>query len=108
MEGRGYASSPFKDERVFPFNDCAVVQLYFDIVHDDMKRIVGLDNHCTGREWVDDSSIALLPLLVDTSTVTQFESVIGFSMNRAGFPAEVKVNSLVGEGQAEQDNGNMG
>lgn len=32
------------------------------LVHDDVKRTSGLDGHCTGSEWVDDSSIAVLPV----------------------------------------------
>lgn len=39
--------------------------------------------------------ITLLGLSVDTSTINQFESVSGTSTSRAGFLAEVKVNSLV-------------
>lgn len=39
--------------------------------------------------------IVLLGVSVDTSTISQFESVSGSSMNRAGFLAEVRVNSLV-------------
>ncbi|HBR52310.1 MAG TPA: hypothetical protein DEA71_19815, partial [Nitrospira sp.] len=39
--------------------------------------------------------IVILGVSVDTSTISQFESVSGSSMNRAGFLAEVKVNSLV-------------
>jgi hypothetical protein len=32
------------------------------LVRDDVKRTSGLDGHCTGSEWVDDSSIAVLPV----------------------------------------------
>jgi hypothetical protein len=32
------------------------------LVRDDVKRTVGLDGHCAGSEWVDDSSIAVLPV----------------------------------------------
>lgn len=39
--------------------------------------------------------IVILGVSVDTSTVSQFESVGGSSMSRAGFMAEVKLNSLV-------------
>ena len=39
--------------------------------------------------------IVILGVSVDTSTISQFESVSGSSMNRAGFLAEVRVNSLV-------------
>ena len=34
------------------------------LVHDDVKRTSGLDGHCAGSEWVDDSSIAVLPVPV--------------------------------------------
>ena len=39
--------------------------------------------------------ITILGVPVDTSTITQFESVSGTSMSRAGFLAEVRINSLV-------------
>lgn len=39
--------------------------------------------------------VTILGVSVDTSTINQFESVSGTSMSRAGFLAEVKVNSLV-------------
>lgn len=39
--------------------------------------------------------ITILGLSIDTSTISQFESVSGTSMSRAGFLAGVKVNSLV-------------
>ncbi|MDH4341873.1 MAG: DUF5666 domain-containing protein [Nitrospira sp.] len=39
--------------------------------------------------------ITILGVSVDTSVINQFESVSGTSMSRAGFLAEVKVNSLV-------------
>ena len=39
--------------------------------------------------------IVILGVSVDTSTISQFESVSGSSMNRAGFLAEVKANALV-------------
>lgn len=39
--------------------------------------------------------IVIFGVSVDTSTISQFESVSGSSMNRAGFLAEVRVNSLV-------------
>lgn len=41
------------------------------------------------------SVIRILGVPVDTSTITQFESVSGSLMNREAFLAEVKVNSLV-------------
>lgn len=32
------------------------------LVHDEVKRTAGLKGHCAGSEWVDDSSIAVLPI----------------------------------------------
>ncbi len=32
------------------------------LVRDDVKRTAGVDGHCSGSEWVDDSSIAVLPV----------------------------------------------
>ena len=32
------------------------------LVHDEVKRTAGLEGHCAGSEWVDDSSIAVLPV----------------------------------------------
>ena len=34
------------------------------LVHDDVKRTAGIDGHCSGSQWVDDSSIAVLPVPV--------------------------------------------
>lgn len=34
------------------------------LVHDDVKRTTGLSGHCSGTDWVDDSSIAVLPVPV--------------------------------------------
>lgn len=34
------------------------------LMHDDVKRITGIDGHCSGSQWVDDSSIAVLPVPV--------------------------------------------
>ena len=34
------------------------------LVHDEVKRTAGLEGHCSGSEWVDDSSIAVLPVPV--------------------------------------------
>lgn len=34
------------------------------LVRDEVKRTVGLGGHCSGSEWVDDSSIAVLPVPV--------------------------------------------
>lgn len=41
------------------------------------------------------SDIVILGVTVDTDTIARFESVSGSLMNRAGFLAEVRVNSLV-------------
>ena len=32
------------------------------LVHDEVKRTVGVEGHCSGSQWVDDSSIAVLPV----------------------------------------------
>jgi hypothetical protein len=32
------------------------------LVRDDVKRTSGLEGHCSGGDWVDDSSIAVLPV----------------------------------------------
>ncbi|MDH4302134.1 MAG: hypothetical protein OEV51_08660, partial [Nitrospira sp.] len=32
------------------------------LVRDDVKRTAGVEGHCSGSEWVDDSSIAVLPV----------------------------------------------
>lgn len=34
------------------------------LVHDDVKRMARIDGHCSGSQWVDDSSIAVLPVPV--------------------------------------------
>jgi hypothetical protein len=34
------------------------------LVRDEVKRPAGLEGHCSGSEWVDDSSIAVLPVPV--------------------------------------------
>lgn len=34
------------------------------LVHDEVKRTAGPGGHCSGSEWVDDSSIAVLPVPV--------------------------------------------
>lgn len=43
------------------------------LVHDDVKRTVGLDGHCTGAEWVDDSSIAVLPVPIVAFITPHFD-----------------------------------
>jgi hypothetical protein len=32
------------------------------LVRDDVKRTAGVEGHCSGSEWADDSSIAVLPV----------------------------------------------
>lgn len=34
------------------------------LVRDDVKRTAGIGGHCSGSEWADDSSIAVLPVPV--------------------------------------------
>jgi hypothetical protein len=34
------------------------------LVRDDVKRTTGIDGHCSRSQWVDDSSIAVLPVPV--------------------------------------------
>lgn len=34
------------------------------LVRDDVKRTAGIEGHCSGSEWADDSSIAVLPVPV--------------------------------------------
>jgi len=43
------------------------------LVRDDVKRTAGLDNHCSGSEWVDDSSLAVLPVPVVAFFVPHFD-----------------------------------
>jgi len=43
------------------------------LVRDDVKRTVGLDGHCAGGEWVDDSSLAVLPVPVVAFFVPHFD-----------------------------------
>ena len=43
------------------------------LVRDDVKRTAGLDGHCTGSEWVDDSSLAVLPVPVVAFFVPHFD-----------------------------------
>lgn len=33
------------------------------LMHDDVKRTAGFEGHCSGSEWVDDSSLAVLPVV---------------------------------------------
>lgn len=43
------------------------------LVRDDVKRTSGLDGHCAGSEWVDDSSLAVLPVPVVAFFVPHFD-----------------------------------
>ncbi|MDH4235963.1 MAG: hypothetical protein OEV17_01830 [Nitrospira sp.] len=43
------------------------------LIHDDVKRTVALDGHCSGSEWVDDSSIAVLPVPIVAFIVPHFD-----------------------------------
>ena len=43
------------------------------LVRDDVKRTAGLDGHCSGCEWVDDSSLAVLPVPVVAFFVPHFD-----------------------------------
>jgi len=43
------------------------------LIHDDEKRTVALDGHCSGSEWVDDSSIAVLPVPIVAFIVPHFD-----------------------------------
>ena len=43
------------------------------LVRDDVKRTAGLDGHCSGSEWVDDSLIAVLPVPIVAFIVPHFD-----------------------------------
>lgn len=43
------------------------------LVRDDVKRTAGLEGHCAGGEWVDDSSVAVLPIPVVAFFVPHFD-----------------------------------
>ena len=43
------------------------------LVRDNVKRTAGLDGHCAGSEWVDDSSLAVLPVPVVAFFVPHFD-----------------------------------
>lgn len=43
------------------------------LVRDDVRRTAGLDGHCSGSEWVDDSSIAVLPVPIVAFIVPHFD-----------------------------------
>lgn len=43
------------------------------LVHDDVKRTAGIDGHCSGSQWVDDSSIAVLPVPIVAFVTPHFD-----------------------------------
>lgn len=43
------------------------------LVRDDVKRTAGLDGHCAGSEWVDDSSLAVLSVPVVAFFMPHFD-----------------------------------
>lgn len=43
------------------------------LVRDDVKRTAGLDGHCSGSEWADNSSLAVLPVPVVAFIVPHFD-----------------------------------
>jgi len=43
------------------------------LVRDDVKRTAAFDGHCSGGEWVDDSSLAVLPVPVVAFFVPHFD-----------------------------------
>jgi len=43
------------------------------LVRDDVKRTAGLERHCGGSDWVDDSSLAVLPVPVVAFFVPHFD-----------------------------------
>ena len=43
------------------------------LVRDDVKRTAGLNDHCAGNEWVDNSSLAVLPVPVVAFFVPHFD-----------------------------------
>ena len=43
------------------------------LVHDDVKRTTGIDGHCSGSQWVDDSSIAVLPIPIVAFVTPHFD-----------------------------------
>lgn len=43
------------------------------LVRDDVKRTAGLDSHCSGSEWADNSSLAVLPVPVVAFIVPHFD-----------------------------------
>jgi len=72
------------------------------VVRDDVKRTAGIEGHCSGSEWVDDSSIAVLPVPI-VAFVTPHVDLHNISsepyLNRCGASTkvvnrEVSVNRL--------------
>lgn len=43
------------------------------LVRDDVKRTAGIEGHCSGGEWVDESSLAVLPVPVVAFFVPHFD-----------------------------------
>lgn len=43
------------------------------LVRDDVKRTAGLDGHCSGSEWADNSSLAVLPVPIVAFIVPHFD-----------------------------------
>lgn len=43
------------------------------LVRDDVKRTAGVDGHCSGSEWADDSSIAVLPVPIVAFITPHFD-----------------------------------
>jgi hypothetical protein len=43
------------------------------LVRDDVQRTAGLDGHCSGSEWADNSSLAVLPVPVVAFIVPHFD-----------------------------------
>ena len=43
------------------------------LVRDDVKRTAGLEGHCSGSEWADNSSLAVLPVPVVAFIVPHFD-----------------------------------
>ena len=72
------------------------------LVRDDVKRTTGLDGHCSGSEWADNSSLAVLPVPVVAFIVPHFDLHTVSSepyLNRCGASTrvvnrEVSVNRL--------------
>jgi hypothetical protein len=72
------------------------------LVRDNVKRTAGLDGHCSGSEWADNSSLAVLPVPVVAFIVPHFDLHTISSepyLNRCGASTrvvnrEVSVNRL--------------